>query len=123
MNTSNNTIDTTTSSNQTKDLTTTKTKDFGNPVQVDTEKLFLYRNLTKNDTSSFNSPVKKQRAENEMKMRKKTAHIGRKASLASEGKTLEKEEDDGTTKPGHRRTWSREERTYEGLAARAARSA
>ena len=122
MNTSNNT--TTTNNNQTKDLTTTKTKDFGNPVQVDTEKLFLYRNLTKNDTSSLDSPVKKQRAEDEMKMREKTAHIGREASLASEGKALEKkEEDDSTTQPGHRRTWSREERTYEGLAARAATSA
>ena len=121
MNTSNNTTANTTKSNQNKDLMTTKTKDFGNPVQVDTEKLFLYRNLNKDDTSSFDSPVKKQHAENEMKMREKTAHIGREASLASEGQTLE--EGNGTTQPGHRRTWSREERTYEGLAARAATSA
>ena len=117
MNTSNNTTTTTTTNNQNKDLTTTKTKDFGNPVQVDTDKLFLYRNLNKDDTSSFHSPVKKQHAENEMKMREKTAHIGREASLASEGQTLEKEQ-----QPGHRRTWSREERTYEGLAARSATS-
>jgi hypothetical protein len=75
--------------NNIKDLTTIATKDFGNPVQVDTEKLFLYRALSNDSTSSFASPLKRRNSEREKKMRAKTAHIGRKASYASQGKKFE----------------------------------
>lgn len=65
-----------------KDLTTIKTKAFGNPVQMDTEHLFLFR------TASFGSStsLRSLNMEKERKMRQKTAHIGRKASFASQGK-------------------------------------
>jgi hypothetical protein len=54
---------------------TTDTKDFGNPVQVNTSKLFI-RRLSKCDK--------------ERKMREKTAHIGLVASFASQGRKFSK---------------------------------
>jgi hypothetical protein len=58
----------------TTDLTTVDSKEFGNPVQVNTGKLFI-RRLSK--------------CPKEQKMREKTAHIGRKASYASQGRKFE----------------------------------
>jgi hypothetical protein len=52
-----------------KDLTTTENKDFGNPVQVDTSKLFIGR---------------LSRSDEEKKMREKTAHVGEVASKVTQ---------------------------------------
>ena len=60
------------------DMTTTASKDFGNPVQVNTNKLFM-DHLSKSDK--------------EQKMREKTAHIGYEASLASQGANTTKKDD------------------------------
>lgn len=58
-------------------------KEFLNPVQVDTEKIFLYRSLSNTPTKSN---IKRHNSREEArKMREKTAHIGRKASHASQG--------------------------------------
>jgi hypothetical protein len=48
-------------------------KEFGNPVQVDT------------DQTLFNRTVEKPPSEEERKLREKTAHIGYRASQASQG--------------------------------------
>lgn len=50
-------------------------KEHGNPVQVDTSKLFV-RRLSRSDK--------------EKKMREKTAHIGQKMSYASQGRKFSK---------------------------------
>lgn len=60
---------------QTTDMTTLDSKDFGNPVQINTSKLFI-RRLSKSNK--------------EKKMREKTAHIGRIASFASQGRKFSK---------------------------------
>jgi hypothetical protein len=66
------------------DLTTTKA--FGNPVQMDTEHLFLF--LFRSASFGSSTSIRSINAEKELKMRQKTAHIGLKASLASQGKRL-----------------------------------
>merc|ERR1711865_831838 len=93
----------------------TYTKDNDNPVQMDLDKIFLYRSLNKkhaassthsltsSSTSSLSSithdtDIKDSTARTanlrrmnsamvETKMRDRTAHIGRKASFASQGLT------------------------------------
>jgi hypothetical protein len=65
-------------------------KEHQNPVQVDTDMIFLYRSmsLNKNDGDSPKKATTMKRhnsRELERKMRQKTAHIGRKASHASQG--------------------------------------
>ncbi|KAG7336847.1 hypothetical protein IV203_012671 [Nitzschia inconspicua] len=66
-------------------------KEHGNPVQVDTSKLFLYRSLSNNtggekEKKKASSNIKRMNSkEKESKFRAKTAHIGRKASHASQG--------------------------------------
>jgi hypothetical protein len=59
-------------------------KEHQNPVQVDTDKIFLYRSLSNGGKTASNVKRRNSR-ENERKLREKTAHIGRKASLASQG--------------------------------------
>jgi hypothetical protein len=75
-------------------LNTTYTKDNHNPVQMNVNKIFLYRSLNKTHSSSSSSIIgddaitpisaaslrRRNSAELERKMREKTAHIGKKAS-------------------------------------------
>ena len=95
-----------------KRLNTTYTKDNDNPVQMDLDKIFLYRSLNKKHSQSNRSltsstssssinhdtDIKDSTARTanlrrinsavlETKMRDRTAHIGRKASFASQGMT------------------------------------
>lgn len=59
-------------------------KEHRNPVQMDTSKLFLYRSLSNGGKTATN--VKRRNSQQkERSMREKTAHIGRKASHASQG--------------------------------------
>merc|ERR1712194_811363 len=76
-------------------LNTTYTKDNHNPVQMDVEKLFLYKSLKKkHSTGSLHSHLsssdnlqglsaaslkRRKSAQLELKMREKTAHNGRRA--------------------------------------------
>merc|ERR1712238_103792 len=80
-------------------LNTTYTKDNHNPVQMDVEKLFLYKTLKKkhstgslrsqlsssDDLQSLSAATLKRRksAQLEMKMREKTAHNGKRAYHAN----------------------------------------
>merc|ERR1712032_1588166 len=76
-----------------KRLNTTYTKDNDNPVQVDVNKISLYRSLNKKHSkiegmhrnSSKASLRRRNSMKLERKMREKTAHIGKKASFASQG--------------------------------------
>ena len=62
----------------------TNDKEFSNPIQVDTDKIFLYRKMSNGGSKPSNMKRHNSR-EHERKMREKTAHIGRKASHASQG--------------------------------------
>ena len=76
-------------------INTTYAKDNNNPVQMNVNKIFLYRSLNKTHSSSddddtHSAPKKisaialkrRNSAELERKMREKTAHIGKKSSYA-----------------------------------------
>lgn len=61
------------------DMTTTESKDFGNPVQVDADKTYISR------TAANTSDTTRDRMEKDRQLREKTAHIGWKASQESQG--------------------------------------
>jgi hypothetical protein len=73
-------------------LNTTYSKDNNNPVQMNVNKIFLYRSLNKthssgdDDNNDTTTPIsaaslkRRNSAELERKMRERTAHIGKKAS-------------------------------------------